>query len=298
MAAIFGSAAMTLGGVCAAVLLVIPASAEQYQLGCARPPFPVSTSARSIDSACGNSGETKTGQKSEQNRVKNDLCRTGPATTLTFADFKALQDAVGAKNITFGTSFSGEQRTEHFPSDRNQLSAQNLGTRVGEGDVVRVVGLMVDPHYSDVGRHKGEDVNCHLESEAENDIHITLVQAPAPPPPAKSDPPAVSAQKRAALEAALCTGIVVEVIPHFRPAAYEVHVLNPIAERHVPVRISGQLFFDASHHPCRDGIPGRGDPARMSLWEIHPIYAIDVCKNDRLDQCRAEDESVWSAPHE
>jgi hypothetical protein len=286
----FGAAGALLATLGAWVLLATPAWAEQYQLGCAKPPFPVKTSKRSIDGTCGNSGDTKTGPKGVQNRVKNNLCRTGPTTTLTFADFKSLQEAVAAKQITFGASFSNGQRTEHFPSNRNQLSAKSLGTRVGEGAVVRVVGLMADPHYSDVG--EGEDVNCHRPTEAENDIHINLVEAPAPPRPAQHDPD--HAQKLAAFHSALCTGIVVEVIPHFRPAAYEMAVLGPIADKHVPVRISGQLFFDASHHPCRNGTPGHGDPARMSLWEIHPVYAIEVCKNDRLDRCPAQDDSVWS----
>lgn len=42
----------------------------------------------------------------------------------------------------------------------------------------------------------------------------------------------------------------------------------------LPVRVTGQLFFDASHGPC---VGGRGSaPRPRSIWEIHPVYAIDV----------------------
>lgn len=47
-------------------------------------------------------------------------------------------------------------------------------------------------------------------------------------------------------------------------------------------------FFDASHKPCPDS------PARFSLWEVHPIYAIDVCKKATLEECPADGASVWT----
>jgi hypothetical protein len=48
---------------------------------------------------------------------------------------------------------------------------------------------------------------------------------------------------------------------------------------HLQVRLKGQLFFDASHVPCRPGKPV--NPARSSVWEIHPIYSVDVCKRKK-----------------
>lgn len=38
-----------------------------------------------------------------------------------------------------------------------------------------------------------------------------------------------------------------------------------------------------------------GQPSAISLWEIHPIYAVDVCKKTTLDECNADQESVWAA---
>jgi hypothetical protein len=156
---------------------------------------------------------------------------------------------------------------------------------------------MDDPHYADVGRASpgrlpGEDVNCHNENEGENDIHINLVQRPAPPKPLKNDSDAVKERKRAARKAALCKAIVAEVIPHFRPAMFEVDNLDPIFRKKVPVRVSGQLFFDASHRPCAGSTP-RDSSVRGSLWEIHPIYSIDICKHNTLTQCSAANDQVW-----
>lgn len=74
------------------------------------------------------------------------------------------------------------------------------------------------------------------------------------------------------------------------PTSWNRTALNKI---HKPVRITGQLFFDASHLPCSGGIAGSGDPARCSNWEIHPVYAVDVCKNASLSACSFDNASVW-----
>ena len=66
--------------------------------------------------------------------------------------------------------------------------------------------------------------------------------------------------------------------------------LARILER--PVRISGQLFFDASHQPGRPG--QRNEPRlRATLWEIHPVYQIDVCRKSTLAGCRASEAGAW-----
>ena len=44
------------------------------------------------------------------------------------------------------------------------------------------------------------------------------------------------------------------------------------------VRVRGQLFFDNHHKVNSD--PNHNianQPKRMSLWEVHPITAFDVC---------------------
>jgi hypothetical protein len=82
------------------------------------------------------------------------------------------------------------------------------------------------------------------------------------------------------------------VIPHLRPAAFERASLNALRDKKV-VKVFGQLFFDASHHPCEGSRPGRGDPARASSWEIHPVYDIRVCRERALADCKGDDASLW-----
>lgn len=91
---------------------------------------------------------------------------------------------------------------------------------------------------------------------------------------------------------AKCKGIVAEMIPHFRPEAWTPATIKAIKR---PVRVRGHLFFDAPHVPCNpDGtIPG-GNSRRVSLWEIHPIYAFDICKNTTLAACRLDREQDWA----
>ena len=56
--------------------------------------------------------------------------------------------------------------------------------------------------------------------------------------------------------------------------------------------MKGQLFFDGSHIACKNG-QSQNDFPRLSVWEIHPVYAIDVCTNKEIENCRVDDESVW-----
>ena len=45
------------------------------------------------------------------------------------------------------------------------------------------------------------------------------------------------------------------------------------------LRLTGPLFYDASHRPCvfsGGKVAERHAPERRSIWEIHPIYRIEV----------------------
>ena len=141
--------------------------------------------------------------------------------------------------------------------------------RVGEGSLVRHVGFIADPHYSNV--RNGESVNCNFTGKTSNDIHFGLVQD-------EGD------------EA--CRSVTGEITPHHRSPSYEVEVLSLSRVAARPVRVTGQLFFDASHLPCRDGQP-QENLQRVSAWEIHPVYLIEVCRRGTIEARRADDESVW-----
>ena len=47
--------------------------------------------------------------------------------------------------------------------------------------------------------------------------------------------------------------------------------------------------FDAAHQPCNGTVHGSQDPARFTSWEIHPVYSVQVCKKNSLDECPADD---------
>jgi len=83
-----------------------------------------------------------------------------------------------------------------------------------------------------------------------------------------------------------CSSVTAEIIPHFRPPLWDrfdtnectsPHVTNPLPVRGQRVRITGQLFFDGSHTPgpC-GGLMGPHAFPRRAVWEIHPVYAIEV----------------------
>jgi hypothetical protein len=90
-----------------------------------------------------------------------------------------------------------------------------------------------------------------------------------------------------------CDSITAEMSPHFRPEDWDSGVLKSLGR---PVRLTGHLFFDGSHKPCR---PGKAaSPKRASVWEIHPVYQVDVCKNTSLSGCPFGDESKWTPLHD
>ena len=137
--------------------------------------------------------------------------------------------------------------------DRSPLTAQ------GEGKYVEYVAFIQDAHYSDVA--SGEAVNCNISGNSTNDIHIVLVQDP------NDD---------------ACTSTTAEMIPHFRPLAWTDTNVNSVKEH--PVRIRGPLFYDDAHKPCSG--TSRPNPNRVSLWEIHPVYSLDVCRMTDLGGCQ------------
>lgn len=130
---------------------------------------------------------------------------------------------------------------------------------MGEGNYVSYVAVIKEAHYSDVT--SGEAVNCNLTGNAPNDIHIVLM----------SDPNDTDE----------CHSTTAEMSPHYRPVNWTPEKLNALGK---PVRIRGQLFYDNSHVPCSGN--SRPNPKRASLWEIHPVYSLDVCQLSDLNACR------------
>jgi hypothetical protein len=162
------------------------------------------------------------------------------------------------------------------PSDRTPLHD------LGEGKLVRMKAYFFEAHHADVGT--GESVNCNGPSEEDNDVHIALVANPS--------------DKE-------CTSVTAEISPHYRPASWNeighFEKFDSSKKRYVvnqqmaarlqahPYRITGQLFFDASHAPCPCGTSC--NPVRASVWEIHPVYGIEVCRAGSA--CNEASDADW-----
>ena len=113
-------------------------------------------------------------------------------------------------------------------------------------------------------------MNCGETGHANNDIHIYLGMTPE--------------------EDDRCESLNAEISPHFRPDTWlEIVGLNISPKR--PLRITGQLFFDASHQPCRPN--KRHSPARFTSWEIHPVYNIEVCQFKSASSCPLSGTTMW-----
>jgi hypothetical protein len=140
---------------------------------------------------------------------------------------------------------------------------------LGEGNYVSYVALIKNAHYSDTTG--GEAVNCNMSGNPPNDIHIVLMSS--------------------ATDTDECNSTTAEMSPHYRPTSWTPEKLNALGK---PVRLKGQLFYDNSHTPCTTH--SRPNPKRASLWEIHPVYSIEVCKSADLDTCRnSTDPGEWTA---
>lgn len=189
---------------------------------------------------------------------------------------RAKQAESTAKNNFCASTDNPETITYQHLLDLQKQSAdipKSLDDRrevenLGEGNYVSYVAVIINAHYSDTTG--GEAVNCNLSGNAPNDIHIVLM----------SDPNDTDE----------CHSTTAEMSPHYRPANWTPAKLNALKK---PVRIRGQLFYDNSHVPCSE--TSRPNPKRASLWEIHPVYSLDVCKFTDLDQCRnSNDPADWS----
>ena len=243
---------------------------------------PFTNAPQPIDFLCGNTGCFKNPANDLQNAQKNNLCVSAASITpVTLQTFSALNTASNNQpSIPKGEP----------PASRVKLAdiiTLSNGGKLGEGKVVSFVGYVLDARHSNVDQDNpltagnGESVQCNLLGCAFNDIHITLAEN--------------------ASEQKMCNTIVAEIIPHYRPPAWDLFDspdYTTFFKTH-QVRITGQLFFDGSHVPCTAEGKAGNNPARdnakdferLALWEIHPIYAIDVCKF--ADQTKCETANAW-----
>ncbi|HZR03172.1 MAG TPA: hypothetical protein VFA81_08390 [Burkholderiales bacterium] len=245
-----------------------PVSFGNDTLACTLP-FSTIEKRQDIDESCGLQGAATVAAQILQNTTKNNFCVAGTPTDVVVSDFAVLQQAAQDRRVTFGSA-------GRVPGDRSGLERPidlGNGRKAAEGDLVHLVAYVIDAHASDVA--KGESVNCATPGAEYNDIHIVLGESP------DDDP---------------CDSVTAEISPHYRPTQWNPAALNQV---HRPLRFTGPLFFDASHSPCSNG--KRANPPRQSLFEVHPVYHIDVClikpeglaTDALLKACREADDSRW-----
>lgn len=158
---------------------------------------------------------------------------------------------------------------------------------VGEGTVVRTVGLISKAHLVGCeepapGGPAGSAVTCHFmggPKVSEIQLNLSPVTAPRDTPD--------------------CDTVVAKMVTHYRPIWWDdIDIKTPES----PVRITGQLFYDDAVEACAE--PGSRSATaaahspRLTRWEVHPVYAIDVCIATSAAACDAANGALWVPYHQ
>jgi hypothetical protein len=241
-----------------------------------------------LDLKCIASGKINTKDSPEkqaaekaQNLAKNNFCLSGTPTTITFDTLEQLQSVASGKEIVFGKKGPTPDRAV-----LKDLIDNPSGGKLGEGQLVQLTAFVFEAR-----QENAESVNCEVKNKAvANDIHISLTPQPmaVPPKGTPADDPSQGNE---------CFSAVAEMSPHFRPTSWNPGAVNDVAEAKLPVRVTGHLFFDSSHEPCNVSgpkpVPSPGNPKRMTLWEIHPIYSFEVCTSGKTIEACSADTAKW-----
>lgn len=180
---------------------------------------------------------------------------------LSFHQIEILQDETDRRHILQGIAMPVRAVLKDF-----KLQDENAPITIGEGDVVTVKGFLVGtPHIS---RPAAFDP-CEQFGYENNDYLLNVGEF--------------------AGDTEYDT-IVAVMTPHTRNPAWDLERLRRIARTATMVRITGQLFYDSKHRVNRDPVHElEGQPRRLSLWEIHPVSAIEVCRMKQQSDCRSKD---------
>lgn len=160
-----------------------------------------------------------------------------------------------------------------------QLAVLTGRSGVGEGTVIRTAGIISKAHVTGCrepapGETAGEAVTCYFmggPKVSEIQLNLSPVAGPRDQPD--------------------CDTIVAKLVTHYRPIWWDdIDIKTPEA----PVRITGQLFYDDTAGTCQ-GSGGRSP--RMTRWEVHPVYAIDVCIASAAE-CDPANGQLWVPYHQ
>ena len=137
-----------------------------------------------------------------------------------------------------------KEHDEFTPSQRDSIEPREAQGRALTGYLVAAIRAF--PELS----------NC-LDPEDE-DWHLNLY--PSPPPAGANQDSLISGS------------IITEITPKWqdmRKGVWDFDTLQALARRHAEVRISGWVMYDPEH-------PDHLGRLRATLWEIHPVTAVEV----------------------
>jgi hypothetical protein len=243
---------------------------KKFQPGCTLPVALAGIPRTAIDNTCGIKGASTVPSKIAESKAKNNFCAAAPAVNITYDTLKELQDAVGTNDPALGNRAKPPR-----PSHDYTVTAGSFH----EGQLVRLAAFVHLAKYSNTSRRKdgsgGENVNCNRPGKPPNDLHIVLVPA----------------QNKVEAES-----VTAEASPHFRPPEWTDDNLNHFHD-HL-FRFTGQLFLDTSHKACGPGSSKGCAPKRISVWEVHPVYAIEICESTDASTCEANGTDGWESLEE
>lgn len=174
-----------------------------------------------------------------------------------------------------------DAKTRALGQGKQQAVAQELaGYGVGEIDVV--IGYL----YYDL-QTGAEACNCRLTDPADTDIHIGIGFDPTIAATIAAGHYPFSTDKNKP-DGAHQTSIVVEMTPHDR-AQYHKHWNTTLADSLMGqrVKVVGQLLVDTDHNEpaqnCALATAKKDKTTcwRGSVWELHPITRLFVCKTGK-----------------
>ena len=195
------------------------------------------------------------------NTVRRTVRHAVPRATLSVDDFERLQ-AASDRMFRQGFAIPAEQRA------RLRQIYRHRGIAIGEGSVVRVRAYVVGTPYL----RPADSANCNLAGTSNDNIRLHLVAHP-------SDTAHES--------------IIAEIIPAYRPAGWTLAKLRKLARDEQMLMVGGQLFYDGKrlvNHSPEAGLVNQ--PARLSLWELHPVTQVLVCTRSG-NNCRPDDPRAW-----
>jgi hypothetical protein len=237
-----------------AAVSAVAQDGSPFSAGCS---LPFTGLAHPIDDDCGIDGKSTNADKVAESHAKNNFCATGPAVWATFTTFTKLRQATDASGFDLAAD----------RSNAANIVTTTEGDTVGEGSLVKIAGFVLRAAIANKGG--GENVNCTRGGNARNDLHIHL------------------AKSKSKAKANFCKAVVAEVSPHQRPD--DLNAGDLMLTEGIPVRITGHLLFDGNH-PVKCDM-NKSANSGASTWEIHPIYAVDVCKFTSLTTCDARNDA-------